>query len=128
LMRESPLPAFAVEAGSVDGRVVVAIAKCMALCGLRPEGGRVELTHKAHRGGLCVFYCPAPEERWDVIANWMEKALILTPENDPDRASLNALAAACDPRNWSTTLPQSSASNNADAVTAGESASQPLRS
>jgi len=38
LMRESPLPAFAGEAGSVDGRVVVAIAKCMALCGLRPEG------------------------------------------------------------------------------------------
>src|SRR6266516_2545079 len=39
LMRESPLPALAEEAGffDVDGRVVVAIAKCMALCGLRPE-------------------------------------------------------------------------------------------
>src|SRR5712671_7841594 len=39
LMRESPLPAFAGEAGLLDGRVVVAIAKCMALCGLRPEVG-----------------------------------------------------------------------------------------
>jgi hypothetical protein len=37
LMRESPPPAFAGEAGLVDGRVVVAIAKCMALCSLRPE-------------------------------------------------------------------------------------------
>src|SRR6266404_6407120 len=37
LMRESPLPGFAGEAGLLDGRVVVAIAKCMALCGLRPE-------------------------------------------------------------------------------------------
>jgi hypothetical protein len=37
-MRESPLPAFAGEAGLLDGRVVVAIAKSMALCGLRPEG------------------------------------------------------------------------------------------
>src|SRR5207253_9726237 len=45
LIRESPLPAFGGEAGLLDGRVVVAIAKCMALCGLRPEGGRVELTH-----------------------------------------------------------------------------------
>ena len=38
-MRESPLPAWAGEAGAfdVDGRVVVAIAKCMALCGLRPD-------------------------------------------------------------------------------------------
>src|SRR6202158_1514984 len=38
LMRESPPPAFAGVAGLLDGRVVVAIAKCMALCGLRPEG------------------------------------------------------------------------------------------
>src|SRR5712671_5691311 len=37
LMRESPLPGFAGEAGLLDGRVVVAIAKCMVLCGLRPE-------------------------------------------------------------------------------------------
>src|SRR3984893_9788411 len=37
LMRESPLPAFAGEAGLLDGRVVVAIAKFMALCRLRPE-------------------------------------------------------------------------------------------
>ena len=37
-MRESPLPGFAGEAGLLDGRVVVAIAKCMALCGLGPEG------------------------------------------------------------------------------------------
>src|SRR6266702_4785488 len=44
LMRESPLPAFAGEAGLLDGRVVVAIAKCMALCGLRPEGGSMDLT------------------------------------------------------------------------------------
>src|SRR2546423_274042 len=38
-MRESPLPGSAGEAGFFgdDGRVVVAIAKCMALCGLRPE-------------------------------------------------------------------------------------------
>src|SRR5690348_1501247 len=40
LMRESPLPAFAGVAGLLDGRVVVAIAKCMALFGLRPEGHR----------------------------------------------------------------------------------------
>src|SRR5712671_1139333 len=39
LMRESPLPAFAGEAGLLDGRVVVAIAKSMALRGLRPEAG-----------------------------------------------------------------------------------------
>ena len=44
LIRESPLPDFAGEAGSLDGRVVVAIAKCMALCGLRPVG--------AHRAGI----------------------------------------------------------------------------
>ena len=39
-MRESPLPDSAGVAGffDVDGRVVVAIAKCMAMCGLRPEG------------------------------------------------------------------------------------------
>src|SRR6266550_6430526 len=37
LMRESPLPDCAGEAGLVDGRVVVAIAKCMALFVLRPE-------------------------------------------------------------------------------------------
>src|SRR6266550_2177436 len=37
LMRESPLPDFAGVAGLVDGRVVVAIAKCMALFVLRPE-------------------------------------------------------------------------------------------
>ena len=42
-MRESPLPAFAGEAGLLDGRVVVAIAKCMALFGLRPEGGSVRI-------------------------------------------------------------------------------------
>ena len=36
-MRESPLPAFAGEAGLLDGRVVVAIAKSMVLRGLRPE-------------------------------------------------------------------------------------------
>src|SRR3954462_13852275 len=41
LMRESPLPASAGTAGffDVDGRVVVAIAKGMALCGLGLEGG-----------------------------------------------------------------------------------------
>src|SRR3954465_13579379 len=46
LMRESPLPASAGLAGlfDVDGRVVVAIAKCMGLCGLRPEVGN---THRA---------------------------------------------------------------------------------
>src|SRR6266550_6367245 len=44
LMRESPLPAFAGGAGLLDGRVVVAIAKCMALCGLRPEVGTMDLT------------------------------------------------------------------------------------
>jgi hypothetical protein len=39
LMRESPLPGFAGEAGLVlDGRVVVAIAKCMAMVELSPEG------------------------------------------------------------------------------------------
>jgi hypothetical protein len=38
-MRESPLPDWAGGAGLVDGRVVVAIAKCMALCGLRPDQG-----------------------------------------------------------------------------------------
>ena len=37
LMRESPLPGFAGEAGLLDGRVVVAIAKGMAMRGLRPE-------------------------------------------------------------------------------------------
>ena len=39
-MRESPLPDLA-GAGffDADGRVVVAIAKSMGLCGLRPEGG-----------------------------------------------------------------------------------------
>jgi hypothetical protein len=38
-MRESPLPGFAGEAGLVlDGRVVVAIAKCMAMVELSPEG------------------------------------------------------------------------------------------
>jgi hypothetical protein len=47
-MRESPLPGFAGEAGLLDGRVVVAIAKCMAMCGLRPEDGRVALAHNAH--------------------------------------------------------------------------------
>jgi len=38
-MRESPLPGFAGVAGffDADGRVVVAIAKSMALCVLRPE-------------------------------------------------------------------------------------------
>jgi hypothetical protein len=43
LMRESPPPAFAGVAGLLVGRVVVAIAKCMALCGLRPEDGSVYL-------------------------------------------------------------------------------------
>src|SRR5438105_15177545 len=48
LMRESPLPDFAGVAGLVDGRVVVAIAKCMALFVLRPEAGSMEL---AQTGG-----------------------------------------------------------------------------
>src|SRR5205814_2941489 len=49
LMRESPLPDCAGEAGLVDGRVVVAIAKCMASCGLRPDPGCVDLTQMAKR-------------------------------------------------------------------------------
>jgi hypothetical protein len=47
LMRESPLPAFAGEAGLLDGRVVVAIAKSMALRGLRPEVGSMDLAQGA---------------------------------------------------------------------------------
>lgn len=50
-MRESPLPDFAGEAGLVDGRVVVAIAKCMALCGLRPVQARESRSAAAFRIG-----------------------------------------------------------------------------
>src|SRR5436305_3703036 len=57
LMRESPLPALAGEAGLLDGRVVVAIAKCMALFGLGPvEVALVSL-------GSRLELCPAPADR-----------------------------------------------------------------
>src|ERR1700730_4793990 len=51
LMRESPLPAFAGEAGLLDCRVVGAIAKCMALCGLRPEVPRRGVRYSDNRAG-----------------------------------------------------------------------------
>ena len=59
LMRESPPPAFAGVAGLLDGLVVVAIAKCMALCGLRPDGGR----------GYVKYALP-PDGRPPLQENW----------------------------------------------------------
>lgn len=60
-----------------------------------------------------------------MIANWLEKTLVLTPEKESDFVSLNVLAAACNPRNWSHTPPQGTTSANGDAtaqVTVGAAA------
>jgi hypothetical protein len=57
-----------------------------------------------------------------MIANWLEKTLILTPEAETDAASLNVIAAACNPKNWSTTSPHTT--GRASSATGEVSASQ----
>lgn len=62
-----------------------------------------------------------------MIATWMERTLILTPEGEKDSASLNVLAAACDPKNWTHTPPQAKA-NGSGALTGEVPAPPPLDS
>lgn len=60
-----------------------------------------------------------------MIANWMERTLILSPEKDADEQALKALAAACAPMIWDAAPPPSGLAQGSGATAATPASQRP---